>query len=192
MSLTENSYSEICARVERAIPQELFAHSLRVADSAADLLTRFGLDGADLARFAGILHDIAKPMDFGILLSRAEYFGILVNPAEQKNPWLLHAKVGAEIAREEFGVTCEEVIEAIRWHTVGCAGMGDVALAVYLADIIEPGRSYGGVERVRAAAGISLREGCIEAVKATTAYVMSKNWPVDVSTIEFYNWLLEK
>lgn len=187
-----NDFEEISARVSALIPSDLFAHSVRVGNTAAGLLDLHAIPGSESARMAGVLHDVAKPMGFDELLSKAAYFGILVNAAEQKNPWLLHAKVGAEIARSEFGVSDESVLEAIRWHTVGKAGMGDVAIAVYLADIIEPERRYDGVDSVRACAGVSLRSGCIEAVKATTRYVMSKGWPLDVSTVEFYNWLLEK
>ena len=182
---------DISARVRLVIPSELFEHSLRVAETAEGLLYKFGYEGGAQARLAGMLHDVAKPMKPAELLSKASYFGILANAAEQKNPWLLHAKVGAEMARTEFGVGDETVLDAVRWHTVGKAGMGHCEMAVYLADIIEPGRTYEGVEIVRAAAAKSLREGCVEAVRATARYVMNKGWPLDVSTVEFYNWLLE-
>jgi len=64
---------------------------------------------------------------------------------------VLHARVGAEIARERYGVRDEAVLEAIRAHTLGGPALSDVAKVVFLADALEPGattrrgrRSCGG------------------------------------------------
>jgi predicted HD superfamily hydrolase involved in NAD metabolism len=55
---------------------------------------------------------------------------------------LLHAKLGAEIAREQFGVDDAEVLSAIEKHTTGAAEMSALDRVVYLADSLEPGRSF--------------------------------------------------
>ncbi|MCD6120059.1 bis(5'-nucleosyl)-tetraphosphatase (symmetrical) YqeK [bacterium] len=184
-------FDTLCDLVRKELSPELFEHSLRVADCAVHLLEKHAPEHISRGRIAGLLHDIAKPLAFDELMKRAEEFGILINSVEQRSPWLLHAKVGALMAKFDFGITDEDVLHAIEWHTVGRKSMSDCGMAVYLADIIEPERSFPGVEVIRKAAEVSLGKGCIAGVRAAIKYVVDSGWPIDPSTLEFYNWLLE-
>ena len=180
----------IKALLRGRLPSELYLHSERVSATAGDLLEKHAPEEAERGKLAGILHDIAKPLDSDALLSKADEFGILTGDIERKNPVLLHAKVGAEIARRTYGVSDDTVLGAIRWHTVGRASMSECEMAVYLADLIEPERNYPGVEEVRLSAARSLARGCLDGVSRKIVYVIERGRILDPSSVAFYNWLL--
>jgi nicotinate-nucleotide adenylyltransferase len=115
--LSRNILRRIEREVRGMLPLGRFLHSRNVALMACTLAARFGLDEDD-AFLAGIAHDMAKGLS---------------------TP-LGHGEMAAEMLRDSFGVTNSEVLEAVRWHTEGKVGMGDLAKIVYIADKIEPRR----------------------------------------------------
>jgi predicted HD superfamily hydrolase involved in NAD metabolism len=128
--------------VREAIGQEYrYEHSVRVARCAELLAQRHGLD-ARKARLAGLFHDLARLYSPERLLAEASARGISIGEAERRHPMLLHARLGAAIAREHFGVEDAEVLSAIEKHTTGAAEMSPLDCAVYLADSLEPNRSF--------------------------------------------------
>ena len=92
-------------------------------------------------RLAGLLHDLAREIDPDVLKKKFKKENIELRPDEQNRSGIWHAFVGSIIAQEDFDINDPEILEAIRYHSAGNAGMGDVAKAVYLADILEPERS---------------------------------------------------
>ena len=114
---------------------------MRVARCAELLAQHHGLD-TTRARLAGMLHDLARLYSGERLLEECGIRGLSVNEFERKNPVVLHARLGAEIARERFGVKDAAVLAAIAKHTLGDAEMSALDCAVYLADALEPGRDY--------------------------------------------------
>lgn len=117
------------------------------SQTAAELALRWGAD-QELARRAGILHDITKAMGPAEQLLLADRFALPLTPFQRANPKLLHAKTGAAVARAVFGEP-EEVCEAIYWHTTGRAQMTLLEKILYIADYMEPNRSFPGVETLR-------------------------------------------
>ena len=81
----------------------------------------------------------------------SDKYGIIADTVEKEEPQLLHAMTGAALSRELFGIG-DEVYGAIRWHTTGRPGMNRLEKILYLADAMEPGRAYDGVEKLRKAA----------------------------------------
>ncbi len=130
-------------------PQRI-PHVRGVEEEAERLARRWGTD-AEKAAEAGILHDITKKLDLNQQLILCEKYGIITDKLERTNEKLLHAKTGAAVARGRFGV-CDEVYEAIKWHTTGKPDMSMPEKILYMADYIEPTRDFDGVERLRALA----------------------------------------
>lgn len=138
---------------------------------AAKLARRWGADEGDAAE-AGILHDITKKLELPEQLILCERYGIMIDNLERTSPKLLHARTGAALSRDLFGVP-QEICDAIRWHTTGKPAMTLLEKILYLADYVEPTRDFPGVEALRALAfedldramalGLSM---CLEDVKA--------------------------
>jgi len=120
-----------------------FAHTLRVARTAELLAMAHGADPAR-ARTAGLFHDLARLYPADRLLRECAARGMPIDAFERANPIVLHARLGAELARDGFGVTDEAILSAIRRHTVAAATMSDLDAILYLADGLEPGRTFAG------------------------------------------------
>lgn len=122
-------------------------HVRGCSQEAEKLALRWGEDPG-LAREAGILHDITKKLLLDEQLLLCEKYGIINDTVEEQSPKLLHAKTGAALSKDLFGVW-GKVYNGIRWHTTGRANMSLFEKIIYLADYIEPTRDFDGVEKLR-------------------------------------------
>lgn len=134
--------------IKQLLTPERFRHSLRVADTAEKLAWMTGVEPA-MVRIAALLHDRAKALAEAELFRLAENSQWEIDEIEFSLPRILHAPVSADLAREEFNISDQEVLEAIRFHTIGVPGMGEMAKVIYAADVIEPGRDFPGAEQLR-------------------------------------------
>lgn len=136
------SFAQLIRSVEEELGQgHRYAHSVRVARCADILAQRHGADSGK-ARLAGLLHDLARLYSPERLVAECEDRGIPIDAAERLHPTLLHAKLGAAIARERFGVRDAQVLSAIEKHTTAAAEMSPLDCIVYLADSLEPHRAF--------------------------------------------------
>ena len=182
----------VAAYVEANLSPFRAQHSFGVCQTARELARRYGLD-EQRAGLAGLAHDIAKDMPHEMLLSEAQRYGLAVDKHERQSPGLLHGRIGACMAREVFAWRDEAVLEAIAWHVTGKPGNSDLAIAVNLADITEPGRGFPMVDSVREAAKTSLYGGMACAIARVTTFIMwDRRQAMHPITIEFYNDMLEK
>jgi predicted HD superfamily hydrolase involved in NAD metabolism len=165
-----------------------YAHTLRVADVTERLAALHDLDPKN-ARLAALLHDAAREVGKEGLLRIAGERNLPVGDPERESPNLLHGPVAAELARVELGVEDQEVLEAIRVHTLGEPGMGSLALAVYVADKIEPGRNYPSVGRLRERASADLREAAVEALRRARAHNERRGRNTHPASLETLQWL---
>jgi nicotinate-nucleotide adenylyltransferase len=108
---------------------------------ARDLALRWDLDAA-AAYTAGIAHDMAKSLDDKELHSLAKRDKEGFSKLEKKKPGLLHGRAAAVLLRERLGIHNRDVLEAVRVHTAGKAGMGALAKVVYIADKLEFSRPH--------------------------------------------------
>jgi predicted HD superfamily hydrolase involved in NAD metabolism len=120
-----------------------YTHILSVARTAERLARTHGVDAAS-ARVAGLLHDLARLYPGERLLRECAERGMPIDEFERENPVVLHARLGAELARDWFGVTDEAILSAIRKHTLAAATMSPLDEILYLADGLEPCRDYAG------------------------------------------------
>lgn len=117
------------------VDEERLLHSLGCAQCAAELANMFGLDEKK-AYVAGLLHDCAKCLDKEKMFEIAKELEI--GEGELSNSKVIHAPVSAYLAKTEFGIEDEEILSAIRLHTIGKIGMSLFEKIIYLADKIEP------------------------------------------------------
>ena len=165
-----------------------YAHTVRVAETAERLAKLHGLD-PERARLAGLLHDTAREVGKEELLRVAEEDGLPVGDFERERPILLHGPVAAEFAREDLGVEDGEVLDAVRAHTTGEPGMGPLALALFVADKIEPGREQPGVEDLRELAPVSLHRAARAALEDSVSYNERRDRPAHPKSRQTLEWL---
>ncbi|MBA3425330.1 MAG: bis(5'-nucleosyl)-tetraphosphatase (symmetrical) YqeK [Rubrobacteraceae bacterium] len=165
-----------------------YGHTQRVAETAERLASLHGLD-TYRTRLAALLHDAARETGAEEFLRISEEWDMPVGQPERESPMLLHGPVAAELARRDLGVEDEEVLKAIRVHTTGAPDMGPVALAVFVADAIEPGRNYPSVARLRDLAEEDLREVAAEALRRAIAHNEERSRETHPASQEALRWL---
>lgn len=129
----------VLAWLDEHVPPARLQHILRVEEMACQLAERHQLC-VDQAAEAGLMHDLAKYFGPERLLQIAHSQGWTIDPVESANPHLLHAPVSAVVAAQEFSVRDGEILDAIRYHTLGQPQMSALSCVVFLADSLEPGR----------------------------------------------------
>jgi predicted HD superfamily hydrolase involved in NAD metabolism len=167
-----------------------YGHTVRVADTAESLARKHGLDPAQ-TRLTALLHDAARETEPDEFLRLAKEWNLSVGEPERQSPKLLHGPVAAELARRELGVADEEVLAAIRVHTIGAAEMGPLALALYVADKIEPARDYPSVGKIRDLASSDLREAAAESLRRVIAHNEGRGRSVHPASRAMLEWLEE-
>ena len=165
-------------------------HVLGTEQEAIRLATRYGAD-VEKARVAALLHDCTKKLDMPEQLALCRQYGIELDELEQKALKLLHAKTGAAIAREVFGVD-DEIYRAIWWHTTGHADMTLLEKIIYLADYIEPSRDFPGVNDLRACVYEDPDRGMLMGLEMTIDEMTEMGNPVHHATMEARDWLKGK
>ena len=184
--------NEIITWLKENLNEERFEHSLGVAEKAKELAIKFGLD-KEKAELAGLVHDCAK------CLSKEELIEIMdkycsVESCERINPKTFHAPAGAYVAKKEFNIDDEEILSAIRWHTIGHNNMTDFEKVIFVADKIE--------ERTRPKEMIDFISPCLEedkglnkallaCYKLTIKSLVDRNLKICINTIDLYNELLD-
>ena len=162
------------------------AHVVGCEAEAVKLALRWGEDPENAAE-AGILHDITKKLVLSDQLILCRKYGIINDTAEEQNFKLLHAKTGAAVARERFGIS-DEVYNAIRWHTTGKPDMTLLEKIIYMADYIEPNRDFPGVEELRRLAYEDLDKAMALGLEMSLKDIRSSGQEPYKDTVEAFEW----
>lgn len=151
--------------------------------------------GEDLTRasYAGLLHDCAKHMSNEKLLAKCYEHHLTVSEVEEKNPFLLHGRVGAWLAEHKYGITDPEILGAIEWHTTGRPDMTLLEKIVFTADYIEPGRDQApNLVELRRLAFTDIDRAVCAILKQTLDYLRDQGGEIDPATEVTYNYYLQK
>ena len=189
MSMTK-TYEEMRAVLEQQLTPSRYQHSLGVADTAAALARRFGMN-EERARVAGLLHDCGRAYETAALPMEARRRGIPIGKIESAMPLLLHAYVGAYLIYEVYGVNDAAIAQAVWRHTVGGANMTALDKIIYYADMVEPSRAYPEVEHLRELARTaSLDEMMLVGLTESIIFVAQKGGLIHPDTITARNELI--
>lgn len=184
------SYAEALAALKVQLSPPSVEHCQRVADTAAQLAVIYGVDEAT-ARLAGLLHDWDRDLKGAALVGRARVLGVPVGVADESVPYLLHARTGAADVAVAFPGIDPEIVTAIARHTVGAVGMSDLDKVIYVADMIEPARTFKGVEVLRESVGhVSLDELFLGAYDRSIRHLIKARKLVHPDTVEVWNSLV--
>ena len=183
------SYEKIKALLKERLDEHRYIHSLGVADSAKELAVRFGAD-ENKAYLAGLLHDITKNETNERQLKLFESDGIILNQVEKNNPKLWHAMTAPIFIKNELGVSDEEILSAVRYHTTGRASMSLLEKIVYIADYISAERDYPDVDVMRALAKESLEKAALYSLEYTLKKLSKSELVIHNDSLSFYNELV--
>jgi nicotinate-nucleotide adenylyltransferase len=164
-----------------------YTHSMNVAAECRRLADKYGED-PDKAYFAGLLHDVCKEMPDDEQRELVISGGFTYCREELETRSLLHALAGAAFIKKEFGVEDIDILNAVRFHTVGRAGMSRLEEIVYLGDLISADRDYKDVDKMRKLAYTSLNAAMLEAFAFSMRSVIKKGGLIPICTAEGYNF----
>lgn len=184
---------QVLAWLADNVPASRLQHILGVEQMSIEMAQHYHLD-VEKAAQAGLMHDLAKYFKPTLLLQMARNKGIEVDPVCETTPHLLHADVSAIVAKDKFGMQDQEVLEAIRNHTLGRPGMSGLSCVVFIADTLEPSR--GNTPELEALRQVS-RQELYKAVWQTADYglkflldsrclihprtILTRNWAIAMS-----------
>ena len=178
-------------KLEKHLDARRMEHTRGVMYTAACMAMVFGCD-LEQAQVAGLLHDCAKCVPNKKKLKLCLENGIPMSDYEEKNPFILHAKLGAFLASTKYEIRDQEILDAITWHTTGRPGMTDLEKIIYLADYIEPGRDKASrLPFIRNLAFQDLDECMYQVLKDTLEYLSVSSDGIDELTEEAYSYYRE-
>lgn len=176
--------------VKPHLTEHRYIHTLGVLETALHLAVRYKADQKKV-ELAAIFHDYAKFRDKEEMRVLVQKIGEDQAILEYGNE-LLHAPCGAYYVQKEIGIVDKEILDAIRYHTTGRPNMTLLDKIIFLADYIEPGRQFKGVEEVREMAKTDLDEAIIQALSNTVSFLMKRHFPVYPETVATYNYFIKK
>lgn len=178
------------ALIKEMMGKKRYNHSCNVADMCVRLAEIHGED-KEKAFLAGILHDIRKEADFDEMKKEMLSSGYYVDPVELDTKGTWHGIAAAYYLKNNLGITDNDILNAVRFHTVGRARMSKLEKIVYLGDLVSEERDYPEVEKYRGFALKDLDNAMFQAVKWSIGSLIGKGNKVPLSTIEAYNYYIE-
>lgn len=179
---------KISKKLEKKLEKGRYRHTQGVMYTAASLAMRYEYD-INEALLAGLLHDCGK---FGTVkdqIKQCKKHHIELTESELEMPALIHALLGAYLAKEEYHVDNEHILNAILYHTTGRPNMTLLEKIIYLADYIEPNRkTIPGLTEVRTLAFTDLDRAVSVCAKNTLDYLEQQGRAVDSMTVKTYDY----
>lgn len=181
---------ELTAKLAQTLPPNRFRHTLGVVEWSEKLAEQY-LMPVIQARQAALLHDCAKYLSDEQLLKLAEQAGLPIEPETRLQPFLLHGPVGAYLAQRDYGVTDPVILDAVSRHTLGADQMTGLDKVIFLADMVEPNRSYPGVRELRALTLLDLDKAMVAALDQTIRHLLDRGDLLHSQTVRTRNALLQ-
>lgn len=193
MTHLPNAYGEHCPLLREELVEKIkphvsdkrWQHILRVETEAVALARRYGVDEVQAA-LAALVHDYAKNRPLEEMRAAAKEQG-LPDRYTSASGAILHGVIGASYIRDELHVQNEAILEAVRQHTIGGVEMSELSKVLFVADYIEAGRAFEGVEEARRLAQSSLDEAVRYKIKMNMEYLVSKGAYIFPDAVEVYN-----
>ena len=178
--------------LKRNLDKKRYEHTIAVSYIAAALAMRYQSD-IKKARLAGLLHDCAKCISNEKQIELCQKYNIHINEAENKSPYLLHAKLGAFLTMHKYKIQDKDIISAILNHTTGKPNMSLLDKIIYVADYIEPGRDKApDLDEIRILAFMDIDEALFKILSATLDYLQSFQGDIDPLTKKAYEYYKEE
>lgn len=180
---------EINTYLRENLKESRYNHTLGVVKTAKEL-AKINNISEERAEIAALSHDVAKNLSNEEMLKIIDDNNIILSEVEKKNPNLWHSIIAPIVARERLKIEDEEILDAIRYHTTGKENMSVLTKIIYIADMIEPGRSFDTLEEIRKATYEDLDKGVYMGLNGSLSFLLKKNLLIDDNTIKARNYFL--
>lgn len=181
-------FKKIKSKLKRNLDSSRYKHTKNVAEVARCLAMRYGLE-LDVAYVAGLLHDCAKCFSDTKKFSLCKSYGIELSKEEHANPALIHAKLGAAVAKKEYNINDTDILNSICYHTTGRENMSILEKIIYISDYIEPGRQeLPRIAEIRRAAFIDIDSAMAMVTEDSLNYLQKKGGVIDSNTRKAYEF----
>jgi predicted HD superfamily hydrolase involved in NAD metabolism len=189
LSQIEKKYYNLLGKMK--VSDKRKRHLDGCVEMAYDLANIYNMDPYK-AVLAALVHDYYRELDNVEIIELAQNLNVSISDFELRFPRVLHGKVAASYFVEEGYIDDPEIIEAVKYHTLGEAGVGKLAKLLFVVDALEQFRSYEGVEALRKdISDKSLDEAYIMVLKRTIIDMIKKNKILAPATIGAYNYMME-
>ena len=182
-------YEELYEEAKKMLSEKRFNHSEGVVKRAIEYANIYGVD-IETVKLVAIAHDIAKELTPDEEEKYIEEYNINLDDFEKANHNLVHAKIGAEICRNKYGFT-DDMVNSVKYHTTGRAGMSLMEKVIYLADATDENRQYESDFYVNTIKE-NIDKGMVEVSKWVINHLLEKNRPIHMDSISCYNYYLNK
>jgi len=183
------SIEEMNLYLKSNLLEKRYMHTLGVADTAKRLAKLNGISERK-AEIAGLAHDVAKNLSIDKMREMMKENNVIISEVEEKNMNLWHSIVAPIEAKDKLGIDDDEILDAIRWHTTGKEDMSTLTKIIYIADMIEPGRNFDGVDEIRRATFENLDKGVYFGLTSSIKILLARNLLIDENTIKARNYFL--
>ncbi len=188
----EMNLDEIKDDLKKSLSPKRYRHSENVAECAVRLSEIYGYD-KEKAYIAGILHDCAKCLSYEEAKYYTKKYNISLDNFEIESLALSHGIIGAYIAKYKYKVRDENIINSIKYHTTGKENMDILEKIIYIADMIEDGRDFPGVEKLRELSyNRNIDDALFVALNSTIKFVIENNQLVHPRSIDARNYIMNQ
>ena len=178
--------------VKKFLDEKRYEHVKRVTKCAVEMAKIYGVP-VEKVEASAWLHDVAKFFNLSVMIDLTKGKYPEVADKMSQSTAVLHGFAGAEFVRQNyelFGIDDEEILDGIKYHTIGCENMNTLAKIVYLADAIEEKRSWEGVEKARELAKTDLDEAIKFEIEEKLKYLLAKDSIIHPNVIKFRNSII--
>jgi len=177
-------------KLKNTLTEKRFFHTIRVKDTAVILSKIYNVSEEETI-LAALLHDYGKHLNYADSLKMIQKFGIILDDETLNSPEIIHASIAASIAKVDFNINNQDVLNAITYHTTGRENMSLLEKIIYLADYIEPNRDFPRIDNIRDMAYKDLDKAVFMAMNNTINYLIDNNMVIHTNTIKGRNYLLK-
>ena len=187
----EYPFEEYKELLRQKLKESRYLHSIAVMERAVFLAECWGADPSK-AKTAGLLHDIMKNTDPKNQLIFLREFGIILKQEEKAAFPIWHSFSGALYAEKVLGITDQEIIDSIRYHTTGRANMTLLDKVIFMADLTSSDRNYPDVDFVRELSEENLDASLLYGIEFVIGDLLAKGNVLHPDTVGCYNWLVQQ
>ena len=183
---------QIKEKLNTMLKPKRLEHSINVAKCAIKLSEIYGYD-KEKAYLAGLVHDCAKYFTKEQIDSYVEKYNIELDPLEVDNIALSHSIIGSFAIQDVFNIQDMDIINAVRYHTTGRENMSILEKIIFMADMIEEGRNFPGVDELRKLSfNGQLDKALITSLNNTIKFVIENNQLIHPRSVSARNYLMQE